>query len=76
MSNNGTWAVSAIIVILMIASIISIGLGGYVIYESTGDGGYIGIICGVVGLIAAGFLQGFRTIVEAASLYIERNKMI
>lgn len=76
MGNYGTRAITAVIVILIIAALAAIGVGIWLQLESIGEEGFGGIIAGAVCLVFAALLRGFRTLVEAAGIYIERNKMI
>lgn len=73
MNNTGTKAITAVIVILIIVAIASIGVGTWLQFETLGDEGFGGIIAGIASLVLSALLKGFRTIVEAAALYISRN---
>ena len=76
MSNNGTGAITAVIVILIIAALLAIGVGIWLQFETIGEDGFGGIIAGIICLVISALLKGYRTIVEAASLYIDRNRML
>lgn len=75
MSNTGTKAITAVIIILVIVAVASIGIGVWLQLETIGDEGLGGIITGIICFIFSALLKGYRTIVEAAALYISRNSL-
>lgn len=74
MKGNGTKGMDTIIVIMIIVAIAALCIGIYAFVMSTGDEGLGGIIVGVISFVLIPITKGFRTIVEAASLYIEKQK--